>query len=79
MVKALNAEFRAVGNRLMELNREQRQVLQQTVQESAATRQQMMQELRNEFRILARTLATVSSRGSETAVQAALELEETER
>lgn len=79
MVKALNAEFRAVGNRLLELNREQRQVLQQTVQESAAARQQMMQELRNEFRILARTLATVSSPGSETAVQAALELKETER
>lgn len=79
MVKALNAELRAVSNQLIELNREQRQVLQQTVQESAATRQQMMQELRNEFRILARTLATVSSRGSETAVQAALELEETER
>ena len=79
MVKALNAEFRTVGNRLMELNREQRQVLQQAVEDSAATRQEMMQELRNEFRILARTLATVSSRGGEAAVQSTLELEKTER
>jgi len=79
MVKALNAEFRNVGNRLMELNREQRQVLQQTVEQTAASRQELMQELRNEFRILARTLATVSSRGSEAAVQTALELERTER
>lgn len=79
MVKALNAEFRTVGNRLMELNREQRQVLQQTVEDSAASRQEMMQELRNEFRILARTLATVSSRSGDAPVQSALELEGTER
>ncbi|MCY4067370.1 MAG: flagellar motor protein MotA [Rhodospirillaceae bacterium] len=79
MVQALNAEFRTVGNRLMELNREQRQVVQQTVQESAAAREQMMQELRNEFRILARTLATVSARGGERARQTSFELEETER
>ena len=79
MVKALNAEFRAVGNQLMELNREQRQVLQGTVEDAAASRQEMMQELRNEFRILARTLATVSTRGGDAAVQASLELEETER
>ena len=79
MVQALNAEFRNVGNRLMELNREQRQVVQQTVQESAAARQQMLQELRNEFRILARTLATVSSGGGERPGQASFELKETER
>ena len=79
MVKALNAEFRAVGTRLTELNREQRQVLQQTVQESAAGRQETMQELRNEFRILARTLATISSRSGAPARQGTLEQKETER
>ncbi len=79
MVKALSEEFRAVGNRLMEINREQRQVLQQSVQEASGGKQELIQELRNEFRILARTLAAVSNRGSEAAVQTALELEKTER
>lgn len=79
MVKALNAEFRVMGNGLVDLNREQRQVLQKTVQESAAGRQQMMQELRNEFRILARALTMISARDGEAAVQSTLEAEETER
>ncbi len=79
LANALNTEFGTVGDRLMEINREQRQALQQMVEEAAADKQQLIQELRNEFRILARTLATIASNRGEAAVRSEPELERTER
>lgn len=55
----LRNEFRLLGNRISELQSEASMSNQQILRDSAASREDLVHELRDEFRVLVRTLASM--------------------